>query len=180
MFLHFGEVRQTSKIILDYKDREYDYSYVEENKDENGNSVTKRIVGAETIVPSIYKAYKENFKIVFKNICIYEKKDVNRKKEIYTIDLEKDVLGNDTQKEKFIKAILYGSKSGTDEETWGNIKTEFEKMGIYLNDEGLYDKIINKKFKESLGVYYQEEIYGTSDSPDANKTKKRVITYTEL
>lgn len=179
----FGEVRQTSKIILDYKDREYDYSYVEENKDENGNSVTKRIVGAETIVPSIYKAYKENFKIVFENICIYEKKDVNsldEKKEIYTIDLEKDVLGNDTQKEKFIKAILYGFNSGTDEETWENIKTEFEKMGIYLNSDGLYGKIIGKKFEENLGVYYQEEIYGTSDSPNANKTKKRVITYKEL
>ena len=57
----FGEARQTSQIILDYRDREYDYTYVE------NNGTTQRIVGAETIVPSIYKAYKENYKIVFKD-----------------------------------------------------------------------------------------------------------------
>lgn len=56
----FGEVRQTSQTILEYKDREYDYSYVEDN------GTTQRIVSAETIIPSIYRAYKENYKIVFK------------------------------------------------------------------------------------------------------------------
>ena len=58
----FSEVRQTSQTILDYKDREYDYTYV----DDNGGTTT-RIVSAETIVPSIYKAYKENYKWNF--IC---------------------------------------------------------------------------------------------------------------
>lgn len=56
----FGEVRKTSQIILDNRDREYDYTYVEDN------GTTQRIVGAETMVPSIYKAYKENYKIVFR------------------------------------------------------------------------------------------------------------------
>lgn len=55
----FGEARKTSQTILDNQDREYDYTYVEDN------GTTQRIVGAETIVPSIYKAYKENYKIVF-------------------------------------------------------------------------------------------------------------------
>ena len=58
----FGEARQTSQIILDARDREYDYSWVEDN-----NGSTERIVLAETIIPSIYKAYKENYKIVFKD-----------------------------------------------------------------------------------------------------------------
>lgn len=40
-----------------------------------------------------------------------------------------------------------------------------------------YDKIKGKKFKESLGVYYQEEVQGQVNTPDANRTKKRVITY---
>ena len=56
----FGEVRQTSQILLNYKDKEYNYTYVE------GNGSTNRVVSAESIVPSIYKAYKENFKIIFK------------------------------------------------------------------------------------------------------------------
>ncbi len=54
----FGTVRTTTQTILEYKDREYDYDYIEGDR-------TKRIVSAETIVPSIYKAYKENYKIVF-------------------------------------------------------------------------------------------------------------------
>lgn len=57
----FGEARRTSQTILDNRDREYDYTYVEDN------GTTERIIGAETIVPSIYKAYKENYKIVFKD-----------------------------------------------------------------------------------------------------------------
>ena len=55
----FGQVRQVSQLIIGYNDREYDYTYVEDN----GN--TERIVGLESIVPSIYKAYRENYKIVF-------------------------------------------------------------------------------------------------------------------
>lgn len=56
----FGEVRQTAQTIIQYKDREYDYSYVEAN-----DNKTERIVGLESIVPTIYKAYKENYKIIF-------------------------------------------------------------------------------------------------------------------
>ncbi len=75
----FASVRRTSEIILTYKDREYDYSYVTEGENE-------RIVSSETIVPSIYKAYKENYKIVFKSKAItnhgglYQKKDIQTRK----------------------------------------------------------------------------------------------------
>ena len=164
----FGEVRQTAQIILNYNDREYDYTYVEDN------GTTQRIVSAETIVPSIYRAYKENFKIIFKKsekelLELYKKNDV----PICYIDLEKESVGNDTEKEEFIKALLYGSKC----DKWNSeIKPKYDNRGITLQDEGLYDIIKGKQFIEYLGVYYQEEITG-SESPDANKTEKRVITY---
>lgn len=59
----FGEARQSSQIILDSRDREYDYDYTYVENIES----TQRIVSAETIIPSIYRAYKENYKIVFKD-----------------------------------------------------------------------------------------------------------------
>ena len=174
----FGEARRTSQIILEYNDREYDYTYVEENKDENGEILTERLVGIETIVPSIYKAYKENYKIVFDvsfldGDGLYKKRNSEGGSDpIYYIDLEKEVLGSDSQKEEFIEAILYGASSET--------KAKFERnLGIYLNDSGIYDKMKGKKFKEYLGVYYQEEIDGESQTPDGNKTQKRVINYTD-
>lgn len=199
----FGEARIASKTILDYKDREYDYTYVEENKDAEGNVITERLVGLESIVPSIYKAYKENYKIVFEDGIlvdgIYKKNDDSGNTiEINTIDLQNEVLGNDTQKEQFMMALLYGSdcikneKMSSSFTDWATVKMRFiQNLGIYLNDEGIYDKINNIKLKESIGIYYQEETPsddGTSsggttgenvDVPDANKTIKRVITYTK-
>lgn len=177
----FGEVRQTSKIILDYKDREYDYTYVSD-KDEDGNLITERIVSAETIVPSIYKAYKENYKIVFKfknGNSLYQK--INGE-EVRSIDLEKDIIGNDTDKEDYIKALLYGR----DSDTWDNFENKYsniiEPMSLQnLREYPLYDIIKEKRFKEYLGIYIQEEVYNSEseDNPDANKTEKRVITYEE-
>ena len=62
-------------------------------------------------------------------------------------------------------------------------------MGISLNETGIYDKISNRKLKESIGIYYQNEISedgavtpdpgedDTSSVPETNRTEKRVITY---
>lgn len=182
----FGQVRQTSQIILDYKDREYDYTYVND-RDENGRLMTQRLVGLETIIPNIYKAYKENYKIVFKINGIdylYEKRNPEKGKDekirIEYIDLEEESLGSEEDKRQFIDAILYGPTPA--------IKEQFRKRNIYLKDDGIYNYIKDKKFKESLGVYYQEEVYqesnqenmGGQETPDANKTKKRVITYSSI
>ncbi len=170
----FGEARRTSQVLLDYTDREYDYTYVEDNQ------TTKRIVRAETIIPSIYKAYKENYKIVFKNIGddgLYKKVINGVQKDIFFIDLEKEVLGSDAQKEQFIELLLYGYSDVTDPK----LKI-FKDAGITLEGQGIYQRILKEEaFEESLGVYYQEEIQSaeTDNKSNANKNKKRVITYTK-
>ncbi|MCI8460819.1 MAG: hypothetical protein HFE81_05430 [Bacilli bacterium] len=170
----FGEARQAAEVVLDYQDRDYERNAFLENSDD-----TERTVGLETIVPSIYKAYKENYKIVFKFKTLQLKENGLYKKRdqiIYSIDLENEVLGNDAEKEEFIKAILYGTKDTS------NIATKFStNYRITLNKEGIYDiiKKNNLKFEEKLGVYYQEELQGPSDTPETNRTKKRVITYVE-
>ncbi len=169
----FGQARQTTQMVLDYHDREYDYSYVQYEE-----GVTKRIVSAETIVPAIYKAYKENYKIVFEELDapLYEKAvstSTSQRKGIFSIDLENEVLGSNEEKDTFIKCLLYGSKYSTEIEN-------FQKSGIFLNGEDFYDIIKGNQFEESLGVYYQEELQGQTDTPDANRTKKRVITYTKI
>lgn len=170
----FGEARRTSQVLLDYTDREYDYTYVEDNQ------TTKRIVRAETIIPSIYKAYKENYKIVFKNIGnegLYKKVINGVQKKIFFIDLEKEVLGSDAQKEQFIEFLLYGYSDIMDPK----LKI-FNDAGITFEKQGIYQEILKEEaFEESLGVYYQEEIQSaeTDNEPNANKNKKRVITYTK-
>lgn len=174
----FTETRVAATTILNNKDKEYDYSYVEDN------GTTERLVSLESIIPTIYKAYKENYKIVFKENLfsdgVYKKinTETGTEDNVYSIDLQKEVLGNETQKEQFIMAILYGSKY----DQYETVKNTFKKnLEISLNSAGIYDKINGKKLKESIGIYYQEEA-GEQDNtnptvPDANKTEKRVITY---
>lgn len=178
----FSEVRQTSQTILNYRDREYETTYVEDNVS------TERLVGAETIIPSIYKIYQENYKIIF-NInsigYLYKKKITEGEKKgqdekINYIDLQKEVLGNESQKQRFIQAILYGVNSF---EGKSDVVKEFKNLGIEFNNpNGIFEIIKNKKYKESLGVYYQEEVDSDSASniSENNKTKKRVITYSDI
>ncbi len=165
----FGIARQTTDILISYNDNEYYTDYVEQ-----GN--TERKVGYETIIPAIYRAYKENYKIIFLNndgtpMYFYENK--NTEEQINYIDLEKQNVGNDTAKEEFIKYIVTGKEIN-------NSQYKFENS-YDIKNNGLYNQIKDKQFTESLGVYYQEEIDGNqSNTPDANKTKKRVITYKSL
>ena len=167
----FGNARATSQAVLDMKDREYDYTYIQ------GDS-TERIVGCETIIPSIYKAYKDHYKIVFtfnnEEFYLYKKDD----EKINYIDLEQEVLGGN--QEDFINALLYGDKC----QKFLTIRDEFkDKNGqnITFTKTGLYSyiKSRNATFKEKLGVYIYEETKGNLENLQ-EKNKKRVITYTEI
>lgn len=171
----FGQARATSQAILDMHDREADTTYV------NESSSGLRIVRAESIVPTIYRAYKENYKIVFifhsGDNFIYKKNNT----EIHCIDLEKDVIGSDEQKERFIMYLLYGVAPGQE----GKFKV-FQDAGIVLNSTPLYDRIKGEDFIESLGVYYQDELDTLSKGydldnvvPEVNRLKKKVVTYEE-
>ena len=140
----------------------------------------------ESIVPTIYKSYLENYKIVFDEDIlpegVYQKVNTDGTREnVYVIDLESSDIsfgaeGNDLnkQKEEFIKGILYGS-GAMDSTTEKN----FRDRGILLNSAGIYGIIAREKLIEKLGVYYQEEITpGAAESvPDADKHLKRVVTY---
>lgn len=147
----------------------------------------KELFGLESIVPTIYKAYKENYKIIFdKSLLgddgVYQKQSDTTKTPIYLIDLQKEVIGDNEQQEAFVMAILYGKAY----DNFDNIKKTFNtNLKISLNDQGIYDKIKDVKVKESIGIYYQEEektddiTSNTDNVPDANKTEKRIITYTK-
>lgn len=176
----FGQAREAADTILDYKDRETIYI--------DGNlyyktTGTERTVGLETIIPTIYRAYIENYKIVFEglNEPIYTLKlSGNTKIAKYTIDLETKTttdgiqinnvaLANDEQKSEFLCGILYNdfTKSGSAE----NFK---KKYNVELPTNSLISRLKGKKITEYLGVYYQND---NEDVPDVNKTEKRIITY---
>lgn len=192
----FGQAREVAQVVLDYNDREYESTYVE------NNGSTRRIVGLESIIPSIFKAYRENYRIVFENMpsdfYLYEMKNQDGDFEKITeIDMETGTrLGTDEQKLKFIMALLYGEKiEDYYSENFNDIYHDMElKSGIHLKKEGIYDIMKTWKFEESIGIYYQEQASGENDIttpgvgtntvdssvPETNMTEKRVITYTKI
>ena len=178
IILSFGQVRESADTIIDYRDRET--SYIEGNYYYEGNN-NSRIVGLETIIPSIYRAYLENYKIVFSSDILGKPIYKINGNEKYLIDLENS--SNETNitlaKVEFIQGILYG-KNKDNKEVYSDptAKQNFEsKFNISLSDcESIYSQLSkeNVPIIEDLGVYYQND---SADVSDANKTKKRIITY---
>lgn len=139
---------------------------------------TNRIVGKETIIPTIYRAYKENYKIVFNFPSGYHLFNDKNGNPVDTIDLKKQNIPNDLGSRQFLNGIIYGDFVYEP----GKTKTDYEKhFGIDMNYVPLFDYIqdYGPNIKEDLGTYYEEDL-GT-DIPmveEINKTEKRVITYT--
>ena len=114
-----------------------------------------RKVSVDTIIPSIYRAYKENYAIYFyKNdgteFVLYEKEDGEK---VNYIDLQKEVHGSSEKAIEHINNLLY--------------------------NEDLYRRLQEKDFIEKLGEYYMEDVSGATETAEVNKIKKRVIAYTQ-
>ena len=199
----FSNATRAVTNIMTNEDKTQSYVYVTEANgvDENNN----RIVGVETIVPAMYKAYKENYKILFLDqngnpITLYyktrnssketeivdgesvtvlprEKDDYGEEIEINFVDLEEEVLGGVEDAIQHLDFILYGNNYQKDDKKY---YTKYKRQ-IYYPD-GLYDFLVDKKFIEILGEYYQEDAEAGTEIPETqvaeiNKTKKRIITY---
>lgn len=137
----FSQARATADILITYSDRDYVTQY------EVGTDTKTRIVGAETIIPTIFRAYNENYRIVF-----FEKDGENLKEltlytldgdEINYIDLEKITFGGSQtyQQDNFVMALLYGESAGNNGnliDANGNAIT-FDKFvsNLEINNNGI-------------------------------------------
>ena len=61
--LGISQARSTSEIVLHREDETNYYEYIKIE----GEDLESRIVGLETIIPTLYKYYKENYTVVFLN-----------------------------------------------------------------------------------------------------------------
>ena len=188
--LAFSQARESMDIVLSYSDRESlsiegDSRFYYLSKDND----TSRYVGKETIIPAIYRAYKENYKIVFKfpdDYYLFKQevknaKGLNEEKEISTLDLANQSLSSDLTSRQFLNGIIYGDFEYENEKSKNDYINKFK---ITPNDISLYqyltdltEKESTYKIKEYLGTYYIEDVNGTSEVNAVNKTEKRVITY---
>ncbi len=173
----FSQAREAVDSIITIKDRETSYTYLSSSDD------STRIVGIETVVPTMYKAYKENFEVHFlkadgTDLVLYKYQDQNgNTRDISKIDLESEEHADSQRAINRLDYILSGTEKGP------NDPAKKEVASITGGTSGLYQYFKNRKFEEQMGEYYQEDKEGkTTDENgatilDINKSKKRVITY---
>lgn len=210
-FLAFSQARESVDAIVKYSDREY-FTIDKDSRfyywvDHNNGLGTNRYVGIETVIPTIYRAYKENFKIVFEveddvdsDFHLFKKDILNpetgkyEEMNVKKIDLKEQSIGSDEDSRKFLNGILYRNYENIGDynnDGYSDKKEDFErKFKIKIDDnQGVYSYIKTKldnvdvkyRIKEELGIYYDNDVGGTPDPQsvqDVNKVEKRVITYT--
>ena len=188
----FGQVRQASDVILNYKDRETVYIDGDYYYEATG---TERTVGLETVIPSIYRAYNEQYKIVFQFAdgrpiykCTYSSgNSVERSVLDSAFEYDGGVITTEDRNQNnktFLHYIIYGIQDDVNFNNWYGINGN---KRIELPYGTLYDRLKNKTIKEYLGVYYPVETsetetttdqdFSSTEQPDANKVEKRIITY---
>ena len=186
--LAFSQAREAIDSVLRYSDREAFTMQDEEVRKRfyylSNENDTNRYVGLETIIPSIYRSYKENYKIVFEfpdDYYLYQDRETG-------LDIKEIDAVNMPDPKEFIDGILYHE--------YETNESDFRrKFGIVkMGTESLYNYIVSHQtqynIKESLGVYVQDEIRNpnqvdnTDDEfnisnavTDRNKYRKRIITY---
>ena len=174
----FSEARIASSTLLDYRDREFWLGSSDYWHSEDSNQT--RTVGKETIIPAIYRAKTEKFKIVFEfkddYYYLFTKKIEGIDTEINVIELETLESYGDS----FINIILYGeAKSGVNPNIINDIKNS--KKITFRTNNYLFERINNKQFQELPGEFYPSEATaGKSKVPESNREKKREITYHEI
>lgn len=203
MFM-FTKAKETSDIVLQASDITEYMEYTESNEIIGGVVANgeERIVGLETIIPTLYKYYKENYTVIFLDsnkqpLELYKTQVINlgpnytnkyypnnQDRRICSFDLNEEssryepwTENNEKIKENLDHFLKGGSYS------YSSSVTDARRI-TYNYGKGFIKKYSEYQFRESLGEYTFNQI--TEDDPESQDNrvtnvkgkKKRVIVYT--
>lgn len=195
----FTMARETSDIVLQSSDVTTLMEYIE-TSDMIGED---RIVGLETIIPTLYKYYKENYTVIFLKsdgtpLELYETQtnptlwspgytnkyyDDNQDLKICSFDVDEETrrrepwTGNTNYYKQNLDMFLSG---GTFIAPSGN-GMNYDYSNARINGWGnssFIDEYKDSQFRESLGEYTYNEVSSTTSTTNVKEKKKRVIIYT--
>ena len=197
----FSMARETSDIILQSSDVTALMEYTETNDMMNQD----RIVGLETIIPTLYKYYKENYTVIFRNedgtpLDLYNTRtnpelwSTGYTNKYYSNNLDTKVCSFDVDEETrrhepwtanadyykqnldmFLSGGIFNSPSGNG--------MDYNYGSRWVNGWGtstsFIEKYQNSQFRESLGEYTYNDIrQDGNEETNVSLKKKRVIIYT--
>ena len=191
----FSLARQTSEFVLQTADRTKYYSYETVELDDYGNRKTVlrtadgdiiedigltgeyRIVGLETIIPTVYNYSKENYSIAFfeksgtsiSKLNIYKSPTTGDPINILDLDAERTRV---IEGENFTSEPWLGSREKTNEFLNAIIMDgeTFESKQLTITSKGLISRFWDEKFEEHIGKS-NEDLFGNKT------TSKRYIIY---
>lgn len=195
----FTMARETSDTVLQSSDVTKLMEYIEAS-DMIGED---RIVGLETIIPTLYKYYKENYTVIFLKsdgtpLELYETQtnptlwspgytnkyyDDNQDLKICSFDVDEETrrrepwTGNTNYYKQNLDMFLSG---GTFIAPSGN-GMNYDYSNARVNGWGnssFIDEYKDSQFRESLGEYTYNEVSSTTSTTNVKEKKKRVIIYT--
>ena len=193
----FSQLNQVSKIVVSSSDNTKYYEYKATTDDEK-----TRIVGLESIIPTLYKYYKENYTVLFLEAN-------GEPMNLYRTKMEDTSLWSDYYQELKVVGKYYKNNNNNnpicsfdvEEETarhepWtGSLDDYNENLDAFLSGgtftykddktkkyeykRGFVEKYYNKKFKETLGEYTYNLSTKVKDNENSllKNRKKRVIVY---
>ena len=195
----FNMAKETSDVVLQSSDVTALMEYVE-TSDMIGE---ERIVGLETIIPTLYKYFKENYTVIFlesngKPMELYETQtdpdlwspgytnkyyDNNQDIKVCSFDVDEETrrrepwTGNTNYYKQNLDMFLSG---GTFVSPSGNGMAYDYSDNNGWGSRSFIDKFSDSQFRESLGEYTYNDVQSTTGTETANvkPKKKRVIVYT--
>ncbi len=206
----FTQARETSDVVLQSSDITEYMTYTDQSQILGGITLTgeERIVGLETIIPTLYKYYKENYTVVFLDtdgspLDLYETQTrptqwstgytnryyrSNDETKVCAFDVDDETrrhepwVGSNQSYKQNLDNFLSGNDP-TYEVSWNTSGTVTYNYG---NGRGFIAKYADDQFRESLGEYTYNEITteDLENEEDAGRItnvqgrEKRVIVYT--
>ena len=185
----FSLARKTSDTVLQIADETTYYDYEQVSSEESSQY---RIVGLETIIPTIYKYSKENYRINFvdssgSGITIYQSNAYEKLTEnpkgyngdYNYLDLNDEIARNEpwtsgsVEKENGVTTFINYLING-----YSKNNLPYSNYNVSLkNNNGIIKKWSNTKFYEHVG----KEQINEEEAKDYNKTtSKTIITYVKL
>ena len=195
----FTMAKKTSDIVLQSSDVTALMEYIE-TSDMIGED---RIVGLETIIPTLYKYYKENYTVIFLEsdgtpMELYETQtntdlwsagytnkyyDNNKDLKVCSFDVDEETrrhepwTGNTNYYKQNLDMFLSG---GTFVAPSGN-GMNYDYSNGRINGWGnssFIEEFKDSQFRESLGEYTYNDVSALTGDTNVKEKKKRVIIYT--
>lgn len=186
----FSQVTTTAEDLALYSDSTRFYDNIQLDPEEVGESYTERLVSTETIIPTLYRYYKENFcvKIYDANSELIQIFDVNLENLVNKAAADKTALTEPTDKNdlKYIEKMknyalgkIYNDKTKRNyylfEAPWlGSTENLKTRIDFFVNGQAGY---INNKYVDYTGNEFYNSRHVGDDTKEPEQYRERFISY---